>query len=315
MAREVCQTLTARAGNGVLVLIGMGPLSVARAERLPPCEAEAKDRRFSAAAKRRRPGDRLREMAMPLYSSLMRARHAAGGSCVAISLLFAAPAFARCGNQVQVLEGETLSGLAQRCDVNEARILDLNAGIEGSKDLKAGMPLNLAAPPASDSAATARDAADSLLGRLRSYAKEAGQSLEAAAETVTGSVEDFIRKNPDLHQRVRKLGKHLSVPGMEKVEAQVSLSARLGAPGTPVTLSAIGLPPTQRVEIAGGAPGDEYRVIRSALTSAEGTLQVTEKLPAWADPQRKFIFVIASPDIDVAVRSATFDVLEPAGNK
>lgn len=110
------------------------------------------------------------------------------------------------------------------------------------------------------------------------------------------------------------LGHYLRIVD-RKVEAQVSLSARLGAPGTPVTLSAIGLPPTQRVEIAGGAPGDEYRVIRSALTSAEGTLQVTEKLPAWADPQRKFIFVIASPDIDVAVRSATFDVLEPAGNK
>ncbi|WP_197521081.1 hypothetical protein [Bradyrhizobium icense] len=208
-----------------------------------------------------------------------------------------------------------MSSLAKRCDVTEARILDLNPKIQGSRDLQTGIPLNLAAPSANDAAAKAREAAESLFGRLKSYAKEAGQSIEGAAETVTRSVEHFIERNPDLHQRVRKLGQRLNIPGMEKVEAQVSLSVRKGALGTPVTLSAIGLPPTQRVDIAGGEPGRDYRVIESALTSSEGTLQVTVQLPTWADPQHDFIFVIASPEIDVAVRSATFDVLQPTGGK
>jgi ElaB/YqjD/DUF883 family membrane-anchored ribosome-binding protein len=248
---------------------------------------------------------------MPRCSLSVRSRLPAAALCFAVTIALAEPAYAQCGNEVQVREGETLSGLAERCGVTETRILDLNSKVQGSKDLQAGMILKLAAPSAKDAAADARQAAESLFGRLKSYAREAGQSIEGAAETVTQSIEDFIQRNPDLHQRVRKVGQSLNIPGMEKIEAQVALSARKGAPGTPVTLSAIGLPSTQRVDIAGGVPGGDYRVVDSALTSAEGTLQVTVQLPTWADPQRDFIFVIASPTIDIAVRSATFDVLEP----
>jgi hypothetical protein len=224
-----------------------------------------------------------------------------------------AAAQARCGNQVQVQQGDTLSSIANRCDVTEAKILDLNPTVEGSKDLRTGMMLTLAPPAANEAADRAREAADSLFGRLQSYAREAGRSLEGAAERVTGSVEDFVKRNPDLHQRVRKLGQRLNIPGMEKVEAQVSLSARTGPPGTPVTLSAIGLPANQRMEIGGGAPDGDYDVLDSARTSSEGTLQVTVPLPKNADPQRDFIFVIASPDLNVAARSATFDVVETTG--
>lgn len=231
--------------------------------------------------------------------------------CLAVTIWPAAAAHSQCGNEVQVHQGENLSGLAERCGVTEARVLDLNPNVQGSKDLQAGMVLKLAAPSAEDAATNAREAAGSLFGRLKSYAQEAGQSIEGAAETITQSVEDFVKQNPDLHLRVRKLGHSLSIPGMERVEAQVALSRRKGTPETPVTLSAIGLPTTQRVDIAGGEPGGDYRVLDSALTSAEGTLQVTLLLPRWADPERDFIFVIAGPTIDIALRSAVFDVLEP----
>ena len=230
--------------------------------------------------------------------------------CLAMSVALAETGPTKCGSEVAVREGETLSGLAERCGVTEARILDLNLNIEGSKDLRAGMILNLAAPSAEDAAAKARQATDSFLSRLKSYAHEAGRTIDRAAETARHSVEAFIQRNPDLHQSVRKLGQRLNIPGIEKVEAQVSLSVRKGAPGTPVTPSAIGLPPDQRVEIAGGSPASDYQIIEAARTSAKGTLQVTVQLPAWADPQRGFIFVIAIPHNNLAVRSATFDVLE-----
>lgn len=42
---------------------------------------------------------------------------------------------------------------------------------------------------------------------------------------------------------------------------------------------------------------------------------MTVELPPWADPQQDFVFVIASPDIDIAVRSAIFDVVEETGGK
>jgi LysM repeat protein len=236
------------------------------------------------------------------------------GILFAITIVMSGISHARCGDQVRVAEGDTLSSIAGRCGVTEARILDLNPKIEGSRDLQAGMTLELAAPSAEDLGRRAREAADGIFDRLKSYASEAGESLEGAASTVTRSVEEFIQRNPDLHQRVRKLGQRLNIPGMEKVEAQVSLSVRKGAPGTPVTLWAIGLPPNQRVEIAGGAPDGDYTILESTRTSAEGTLQITLQVPERADPQRGFIFVIASPELNVAARSAIFDVVETTGS-
>lgn len=231
-----------------------------------------------------------------------------GLTAVCLSIIGTSADANRCGGEVQVNVGETLSTLAERCEITEARILDLNPGIKGSKDLKAGMRLDLVAEPGEDATARMREAADSLFGRLKSYASGAGRTIDRAADTVERSVEEFIQRNPDLHQRVRKLGERLNIPGMERVEAQVSLSARRGGPGTPVTLSAIGLPANQRVEIAGGAPGRDYQIIETARTSAEGTLQVTVELPLRAEPNRDFIFVIAIPESNLAVRSAAFDV-------
>lgn len=186
-----------------------------------------------------------------------------------LTLASANPADPRCGNEVQLREGETLSSLAARCGLTEARILDLNPTIQGSKDLRAGMTLNLAAPSIDEAADKAREAGAILLDRLQSYAREARESIEGATETVTQSIEDFVRQNPDLHQRVRKLGQRLNIPGMEKVEAQISLSVRKGSVGTPVTLSAIGLPSNRRVEIAGGAPDGDYQIMASARTSQQ----------------------------------------------
>ncbi|MCZ7660131.1 MAG: LysM peptidoglycan-binding domain-containing protein [Xanthobacteraceae bacterium] len=102
---------------------------------------------------------------------------------------------APCGDRVEVQTGDTLSSIAKRCDVTEAKILDLNPKIQGSRDLAAGMRLDLAPPAASDAGARAREAAEGLLGRLKSYAREAGQTIEGAAETVTSSVEDFVKRN------------------------------------------------------------------------------------------------------------------------
>jgi LysM repeat protein len=219
------------------------------------------------------------------------------------------PAHARCGSEVQVREGETLSSLAERCDITEARILDLNPNVEGSKDLRAGMTLNLAAP-SGNNWVEARRAVDSVFARLKSYAEEVDQTIDQVAEATRQSIDESIERNPELHQSVNKLGQRLNIPGMEKVEAQVSLSVRKGPRGSPVTLSAIGLPANRPVDIAGGIPGSTYQIIKTARTSGRGTLQVTVLLPSWADPERDFIFVIAMPDNDVAVRSAAFDVLE-----
>ncbi|WP_422001998.1 LysM peptidoglycan-binding domain-containing protein [Reyranella sp.] len=210
-------------------------------------------------------------------------------------------AYASCGTQVEVRPGETLSDIANRCGITEGLILDLNPRVEGTRDLRAGMTLKVA---------RAGDESENLLlDRLSSYAERAGKSIEGAARSAGESIEDFITRNPDLHQSVRRLGRSLSIPGLDGAEAQISLSARTGAPGSPVTLSAIGLPSNRLVDIAGGPPGGDYKLIQQARTSVEGTLQVTVELPDSAAEGRDFIFVIAIPGADLAVRSAKFDVV------
>ena len=212
-----------------------------------------------------------------------------------------------------VRKGDTISSIAERCSVNKSRILDLNYTVKGTKDLRAGMVLKLTASgPESASNEEATKAAKSLISRFKNYVEEGSGKLKDATEAVTQSVQEFIQRNPDLHQRVRKLGEKLNIPGMGKVEAQISLSTRSGPPGTPVTLSAIGLPSNQPVEIAGGAPDSDYRMIESTRTTKEGTLLTTVELPAWAGPQTDFIFVVAIPQINIAVRSAIFDVTKGA---
>lgn len=250
---------------------------------------------------------------MPSFASTILKRRPLASICFALAAISASTvtALARCGQQVEVQTGDTLSSIATRCEVTEAKILDLNPKVQGSRDLRPGMELALTPPAGQDTFARAREAGESLLGRLKSYAREAGQAVEGAAEQVTGSVQDFLQRNPDLHQRVRKLGQRLSIPGMEKVEAQVSMSVRRGPPGTSVTLSAIGLPANQPIEIAGGAPGSDYQVLDQSRTSADGTLQVSVQVPENAEARSDFIFVVANSKIELAARSATFDVVEP----
>lgn len=224
-------------------------------------------------------------------------------------LLMAGSVQASCGDQVPVTEGDTLSSIAARCNVTEARILDLNPKIASSKDLRAGMTLDLAAPSTDEAAEKAREAARSVFGRIRSYTREAGETLESAAEKVTRSVTDFIERNPDLHRTVRQLGQRLNIPGMENAAPKLSLSVRQGKPGIPVTLSAVGLPGNQRITIAGGVPGGEYQILETARTTTDGTLQVTVEIPQWADPKQGFMFVMANPELSLAVRSETLNIV------
>uniref|UniRef100_UPI0035E3F4CD LysM peptidoglycan-binding domain-containing protein n=1 Tax=Microvirga soli TaxID=1854496 RepID=UPI0035E3F4CD len=43
--------------------------------------------------------------------------------------------------------GDTLSGIAERCDVPERRLMRLNPQVEGSRDLRVGMELRCGQTP------------------------------------------------------------------------------------------------------------------------------------------------------------------------
>ena len=115
--------------------------------------------------------------------------------------------------------GDTLSRIAERCEISEGRLLRANPDIEGSADLRVGMELSIRSPE--------RQLAD----RVESFARSAGDKLSGLAQEFGSSVDDLLEKNPDLRQRLRGLGDRVGVPGLDAEKARISLVPSAGAPG------------------------------------------------------------------------------------
>ena len=182
-----------------------------------------------------------------------------------------------CGDAARVERGDTLSRIAQRCGVSEAAILRANPRIQGSADLQTGATIGLR-PGGGDSGFDLGQAAD----RLGAFASGLGGALGEIAGRVGSSVEDLLAKNPDLQDRLRRLGTRLGVTDTEARAAGVSILPRSGPEGTVVALSAAGLPANTPVILGGGGPGAAYEVLDSALTGGDGGLRATVRVPSWA---------------------------------
>lgn len=221
---------------------------------------------------------------------------------------------ATCGGTVTVAAGDTVSAIATRCGVSEGKILRLNPAIEGSADLREGMTLSLSAPApdgrqdaGGNSSGNTRSgkktvdqlqqAGKSALERLKQAGSKASDTLEGFARDVGSSAEDLLNSNPDLHQRLLRLGEKFN----GKAGPQVSVSPDNAAPGGRVTLSAVNLPANVRIAVRGATSGSEERTIEQAWTSARGTLQLTLPVPDWAQAGSEFRFVIAYEPTGLAV--------------
>lgn len=210
-----------------------------------------------------------------------------------------------CGDAVSVTRGDTLSRIAQRCDVSEAVLLAANPGVRDSGDLEVGTPLRLRRDPV-----LARSQLDQAADRLGAFASRAGEALQGVAGEVGSSVEELLNQNPNLQDRLRQLG----IPGLDATATPTTLAIypRQGPPGTSVNVSAIGLPANASVVIGGGPPRTAYEVLERARTTADGTLDVAVRVPGWAADAGSFVFVVAGGERRVRVRSDPFAVTSGA---
>lgn len=203
----------------------------------------------------------------------------------------------RCGAEVQVEPGDTLSAIATRCEVTEGLLLRANPRIDGSADLRAGQTLSLTGP----------------VDRLKSLATTAGEGLSQAADNVgsrvRSSVEGFLGDNPQLQSNIRDLGTRLGLSEGQQL-AEVTLDPVSPAAGGTVTISATGLPADQPVIIGGGSPGTAFAQLDEARTTPEGTLQAAVKLPADIAADRYQISV-RSEDGSWKAEAPAFDVERP----
>lgn len=214
-----------------------------------------------------------------------------------------AQAASPCRTSVTVTRGDTLSRIAGRCDVTERGILNANPAVQGSDDLQAGMDLKL---PASSADSTF----DAFTAQLRGYATQASDAVESVANQVGSSVQELLDANPDLHQRLGKLGDHLNIPGANAARQELSIAPQSGAPGSSVTVSAIGLPKNSQILIGAGAPRAASQALDRARTTDAGTLQVTIPVPAWASEMDKVQFVVADSAGRTEARSTAFNIVK-----
>ncbi|SKA04383.1 LysM peptidoglycan-binding domain-containing protein [Consotaella salsifontis] len=207
-------------------------------------------------------------------------------------ILASGPALAQdtagsCGDQTEVKAGDTLSAIADRCDVSEFTILRANPSVRGSDDLRVGSTVQLTTT------------SDGTIDRLGSLAEQAGSELGQAAQgvgsAIGSSVSGFLDRNPQLDQRVRDIGQKIGLTDGQE-PADVSLEPQGGAPGSTVTVSATGLPKDTPVEIVGGGRRSAYTVLDEARTTPDGTLQAAVEIPRDVGDQSAYRISVRGKD-------------------
>ena len=219
---------------------------------------------------------------------------------LASSILTAGAASASpCGNSVEVLGGDTISSIADRCEVSEAALLNANPAIEGSADLQVGGTLHI-------------EVSGSTQGKvgsmLSSFSRKATNAVGALAGNVGSSVQDLLDKNPDLKTRLDTLGSKVGLTGNQPA-ATLSVSPLSGPPGTRVSITASGLPKNSPVAVGAGPPGSAFAIIGNAQTSASGTLDTTVKVPLDQGTSSILVFNLSTGN-GVTVRSGRFTLVQ-----
>lgn len=218
-------------------------------------------------------------------------------ACVSSAMTIRAEAASPCGTSVEVRSGDTVSSLADRCDVSEAALLNANPAIEGSADLQVGGTLHI------EASGSTQSQVGSVLG---SFSRKATNAVGALAGNVGSSVQDLLDKNPDLKHRLDTLGSKVGLTNGEAA-ATLSVSPLSGQPGSSVSITATGLPKNGPVTLGAGPPGSAYAIVGNAQTSASGTLDTTVKVPE-GQAASSIIFNVSTGD-GVAARSDRFTIV------
>jgi LysM repeat protein len=203
-----------------------------------------------------------------------------------------------CGDSTVVRRGDTLSSIAQRCEVFEGALLGANPGVRGSGDLRVGDTIRVR-----ESEGTAQRVGT----RINSLVREANHAIGQLADTAGASVQDLLDRNPYLKARLDRLGRQMGLTE-GPAPASVSVAPPSGPAGSPVKIAASGLPKDSPVAIGVGPPGAAYEVLRRERGSAAGTLAAELQVPNWIEPGSALVFVVSDGEHHIEGRSKPFRV-------
>lgn len=219
---------------------------------------------------------------------------------VALTLVASTPfagaheAGAACLGGVVIERGDTLSSIAERCDLSEARILAANPNVEGSSDLVIGQRLSVESPGS--------QVGTRLWSDFKGAVGQTSNALESIAKGVNSSAQDILDKNPDLRSRVNGLGETFNLTGGQ---SSVSLAVT-EVPTTPeadVEIAATGLPANEAVSINVGAMGAASESVAQTRTSGDGSLKQVARLPAWLPSGKRGVVTVTSEAQTVLARA------------
>lgn len=200
-----------------------------------------------------------------------------------------------CGDSVEVRRGDTLSALAERCEVPEGRLLAANPTLDGSSDLIIGQSIS--------TRSAARQAGERLWGDVKGAVGQTSEALQGVASGLNGTAQDILDKNPDLRSRVESLGSSLGVSGNQATAAPtVEVTTRQGQ--ATMDVAAAGLPTDTAVLINVGPVGAASQEVAQARTAADGTLRQNVPLPDWLPAGKRAVLTITDGERNVLVRSA-----------
>jgi LysM repeat protein len=199
-----------------------------------------------------------------------------------------------CGDRIVVETGDTLSRITDRCQVSEGSLIRLNPEVDGSSDLRVGMQLRTRGEPASGGG----DA----LGHLGAAAGNAADALTGLARDAKSSVEGFLAENPEVRQRIGRLGQKLSGETTGST-GTISVTPSEVTVGGTLSVTASGLPGDTQVVLGAGRPQAAYEVLERARTAADGTLRASVRIPEWAADAKRVVVVVAGEQGGWKVRS------------
>lgn len=100
-------------------------------------------------------------------------------------------------------------------------------------------------------------------------------------------------------------------------QGTVAISPTSGPPGTAVQVVARGFPPEVEVDIGVGRVDSEYDVVSTTTSDEDGRVSTEITIPAFVEPEDRWVIVVASDQPPVTAVSDEFDVTQeptPAGN-
>ena len=195
-----------------------------------------------------------------------------------------------CGDTYTVVRGDTLSKIAQKCQVSYDTILKANPEIKNINLIYAGQVIRLKA-----------DTSIPVTGGT--YVVVKGDYLSKIAKAYGTTVAELLRVNPQIkNASLIYVGQVINLPtgtttGGGTTGTNISLSVITAKPGGAVTVKVWGFPANADIDLRIGIQNAAYTAVVDGKTDAKGEATVAITIPASAKAAEKWVVKVQTTSL------------------